>query len=319
MGHHDPRHSDLNRTMNRIVSLIASSTETVCALGFEEQLVGRSHECDYPPSVQKLPVCSEAKFDLEGSSIEIDERVREALEKGNGVYRTHGDVLRKLNPTVIVTQDHCEVCAVGLPEVEAVVSKELEDSPTVVSLAPSSLDSIFVGMVEIASALGDASKGKELVASIKRRMNQVAAVVSRSSKPKPRIACIEWVEPLMVAGNWMPELAEIAGAIDVLGPKTIHSAMIEYKQLVDADPDYVIVMLCGWGIEKTRKEMNPVLENGDWNDLRAFREGRVFYTDGNHYFNRPGPRLAESLEILAEIIRPESIHYGYEGTAWIRS
>ncbi len=302
--------------MNRIVSLIASSTETVCALGFENQLVGRSHACDYPPSVLKLPICSEAKFDLNGTSLEIDERVRRSLDTGDGVYRTHGDVLRKLNPTVIITQDHCEVCAVGLKDVEQVASSELESEPAIVSLAPSSLDSIFGGMIEIAYQLGDASKGENLVDSIEQRIEQVTKIVSSLGTPKHRVACIEWVEPLMVAGNWMPELVELAGAIDVLGPKTVHSATIDFGRLCESDPDTIIVMLCGWGIDKAREELEPVLKSGNWDGLRAVREGRIFYTDGNHFFNRPGPRLADSLEILAEILHPMSFSYGYKGNSW---
>jgi len=304
--------------MNRIVSLIASSTETVCALGFQDQLVGRSHACDYPPSVLELPICSEAKFDLNGTSLEIGERVRRTLENGNGVYRTHGDILRRLNPAVIITQDHCEVCAVGLKNVEQVASNELNYDPAIVSLAPSSLDSIFEGMIEIASQLGDGSKGEVLVDSIEQRIERVTKIVSSLDSPKRRVACIEWVEPLMVAGNWMPELVELVGAIDVLGPKTIHAATIDFGQLSASDPDTIIVMLCGWGIEKAREELEPVLKSGAWDELRAVREGRIFYSDGNHFFNRPGPRLADSLEILAEIMHPKSFRYGYEGKSWAR-
>ncbi len=304
--------------MSRIVSLIASSTETICALGFEGQLVGRSHECDYPLSVLKLPICSEAKFGLCGSSIEIDERVRAALEADDAVYRIHGDILKTLDPNIIVTQDQCEVCAVGLREVEAIAEHILEGKPAIVSLAPSSLESVFEGMVEIACAAGDPSRGKDLVASIGERMGRVAFATSNIPKPKPRVACVEWIEPLMVAGNWIPELVGLAGAVDVLGPTKAHSLTIDFEQLRLADPDIVVIMLCGWGIEKAREELEPLLSRGDWNDLRAYRGNRIYYTDGNHYFNRPGPRLADSIEILAEIIHPKYIKYGYEGDAWIR-
>ncbi len=173
-------------------------------------------------------------------------------------------------------------------------------------------------MIEIASQLGDGSKGEVLVDSIEQRIERVTKIVSSLDSPKRRVACIEWVEPLMVAGNWMPELVELVGAIDVLGPKTIHAATIDFGQLSASDPDTIIVMLCGWGIEKAREELEPVLKSGAWDELRAVREGRIFYSDGNHFFNRPGPRLADSLEILAEIMHPKSFRYGYEGNSWAR-
>ncbi len=166
--------------MNRIVSLIASSTETICALGYRDSLVGRSHECDYPPSVLSLPACSEAKFDLEGASKEIDERVRKTLATEQSVYRTHVDLLQKLDPTLIVTQDHCEICAVVLKDVEQAVREDLEGRPEIVSLAPSSLEGIFDGMIEIASALGDAEKGRLMVAWLKQRMDRAWRIRSKS-------------------------------------------------------------------------------------------------------------------------------------------
>lgn len=172
------------------------------------------------------------------------------------MYRTHGDILRRLNPTVIITQDYGEVYAVGLKDVEQITCNELKTEPAIVSLAPSSRDSIFEGMIVIASQLGDASRGKKLVDSIERRIEQVARVVSSLGFPKQRVACIEWVEPLMVAGNWMPERVELLGAIDVLGPKTIHSATIDFGQLSELDPDTIIACFVDGELKRLAKSWN---------------------------------------------------------------
>ena len=302
---------------NRIISLIASSTETVCALGFEEDLVGRSHECDYPPFVHNLPPCSEPKFDIEGTSEDIDQRVLDTLQNALSVYRVHADVLEELQPTHIITQDHCEVCAVSLKDVEEATCQLVSSKPSIVSLAPNALDDIYAGIQEIATALGDIEAGQSLVSQMKDRLSAVEESVSNAQEV-PSVVCVEWINPLMAAGNWVPELVQIAKGNDLLGITKAHTPRIPLSKLVEADPDKIIVMPCGWDIEKSRSEMERALADPDWQALRAVRSGELYLTDGNQYFNRPGPRLVESAEILAEILHPELASFGHEGSGWVK-
>lgn len=301
----------------RIVSLIASSTEIVCALGFESQLVGRSHECDFPPSVRALPVCTEPKFDPEGSSLEIDERVKAILRDALSVYRVRTDVLEELRPDVIVTQSQCEVCAVSLADVERAVCELVGSRPRIVSLEPNSLEDVWADVGRVAEALGAADRGAELVNGLRQRMEEVSAR-ARASVERPTVACVEWIEPLMAAGNWMPELVEMAGGTNVFGEAGKHAPWMSWNDLVERDPDVVLVMPCGFDIERTLQEVHLLTSRPGWVGLRAAKARRVFVADGNQFFNRPGPRLAESLEILAEVLHPEAGAPVHEGGAWRR-
>jgi iron complex transport system substrate-binding protein len=300
----------------RIISLIASATEIVAALGFEEQLVGRSHECDYPPSVVRLPACSAPRIDVHGTSRQIDDRVKDVLRSALSVYTVHTDVLDRLAPTHIITQTQCEVCAVSLKDVERAVCDMVASRPQVVSLAPMCLADVWSDIRRVASALDAAARGEELVASLRRRLEAVSASVS-SLEERPSIACIEWIDPLMCAGNWVPELVEIAGGRDVLGTAGKHSPYITWDDLRRADPEVIAVMPCGFDIPRTQSEMHVLTERREWRSLRAVRERRVYLTDGNQYFNRPGPRLVESAEILAELLHSGQCRFGHEGTGWV--
>src|SRR5262245_31490965 len=303
--------------MPRIVSLIASATEIVCALGFEGQLVGRSHECDFPESVKRLPVCTEPKFDVEGTSGEIDRRVKDVLRDGLSVYGVHADRLKELRPDVIVTQSHCEVCAVSERDVEKAVCDWLGSRPQVVSLAPNALADVWAGIRQVADALGVPGRGADLVARLRERM-AVIAEKARGLPNRPKVACIEWVEPLMAVGNWMPELVEMAGGVNLFGEAGKHAPWLTWEQLCAHDPDVILLLPCGFDIERTRQEMPALARKAGWPNLRAVRGGRVYLLDGNQYFNRPGPRLTESLEILAEVLHPGAFAFGHEGTGWQR-
>ncbi len=302
---------------HRIISLIASSTETLCALGFQNNIVGRSHECDYPPSILSLPPCSEAKFNTSGTSKGIDERVINTLKEALSVYRVDVDLLEKLQPTLIVTQDHCEVCAVSLKDVEAAARQVLTTKPKIISLAPNSLNDLIQGIQEIANALRAPEKGETLIGKMNHRMDTVKESVQQAQS-KPSVVCVEWIDPLMAAGNWVPELVEMAGGTDLLGIPKAHTPRLPIEKLVEADPDMIISMPCGWDIAKTRQEMNTALQTDTWQSLRAVKNGHLYLTDGNQYFNRPGPRVVDSLEILAEILHPNLCSYGYEGKGWER-
>jgi iron complex transport system substrate-binding protein len=301
--------------MPRIVSLIASATEIVCALGFEDQLVGRSHECDYPPSVSRLPVCTEPKFDVHGSSAEIDRRVKDVLQEGLSVYRVHEEVLRQLRPDVIVTQSQCEVCAVSEKDVEQAVYRWLDARPRIVSLAPNALADVWADINAVAQALDAPERGRRLVETLQRRMEAIASK-ARSLANRPTVACIEWIEPLMAAGNWMPELVALAGGRNLFGEAGKHSPWMTWEHLRDQDPDVIVVLPCGLDLKRTREEMPALTTRPGWSRLRAVQGKRVYLADGNHYFNRPGPRLVESLEILAEVIHPKVFSFGHRGSGW---
>jgi iron complex transport system substrate-binding protein len=299
----------------RIVSLIASATEIVCALGHEQELVGRSHECDFPRSVARLPICTEPKLNTSARSAQIDREVRRIIADALSVYRVHTDRLKELKPDVIVTQDHCRVCAVSLSDVEQALGAWLDLRPQVVSLSPNCLANVWEDIRTVAKALGNPDRGEELGARLRRRMNAVVER-SRTLPERPAVACVEWVDPLMAAGNWVPELVEMAGGLNRFGSPGKHSPWMTWEQLRDADPDVIIVMPCGFDIERSRCEMPALAERTDWPGLRAVRNRRVYLVDGNQYFNRPGPRLADSLEILAEILHPSVFQFGYKGSGW---
>jgi len=301
--------------MPRIVSLIASATEMVCALGFEADLIGRSHECGFPESVKRLPVCTAPKFDVEGSSLEIDQRVKGLLQQATSVYRVDADLLRRLHPDVIVTQAQCEVCAVSLRDVEAAVSQWVDGPVRVVSLQPNALADVWADLRNLATALAVPERGDELVGRYQKRLDAIAGKV-RPLKTRPTVACLEWIEPLMAAGNWLPELVELAGGVNLFGNAGKHSPWMTWQQLLERDPDAIVALPCGCDLARSRTEMATLTRLPEWPRLKAVQTGRVFVTDGNQSFNRPGPRLVESVEILAEVLHPEVFDFGHEGVGW---
>ena len=303
--------------MHRIVSLIASSTEIVCALGLRDQFVGRSHECDYPESVKSLPVCTEPKFNVEGSSYEIDQRVKAIVQEGLSVYRVDAEELRKLDPTIIITQSQCEVCAVSLRDVEKAVGASLGSDVKIVSLSPNSLSDVWADIGRVADALGVSQAGETLVRELTRRMDVIAGRAAKLAH-RPTVACIEWIDPLMAAGNWMPELVQIAGGVNLFGEAGKHSPWMTWEKLCASDPEVIAVLPCGFDIPRSQSDMGILTLKPEWRRLRAVRDRRVYLADGNQYFNRPGPRLVESLEILAEILHPGSFSFGHEGRGWER-
>ena len=289
--------------MPRIVSLISSATEIVHALGQFDSLVGRSHECDYPEEVARLPVCTRPVIDVSGDSREIDRLVKDRLRSALSVYEVYPDVLDRLQPTHIITQTQCEVCAVSLKDVEAALAVGLSCAPQVVPLNPNSLADIWDDMRRVARSLGIAEHGEAVIEKLKARM----CAISRQALAdplRPTVACIEWIEPLMAAGNWVPELVEMAGGINLFGEAGKHSPWMSWGQLVEADPEVIVIMPCGWDPVRTEPEMHWLTERPEWTGLQAVRNGRVHLTDGNQFFNRPGPRVVESLDILARLLHP---------------
>ncbi|MFQ5892684.1 MAG: cobalamin-binding protein [Nitrospinota bacterium] len=301
--------------MPRIVSLIASSTEIVCALGFEDHLVGRSHECDFPESVTRLPVCTEPKFNPDGTSYEIDQRVKAILQEGLSVYRVHADILKELQPELILTQDQCEVCAVSLRDIEEAVYDWIDARPRIVSLEPHGLSDVWATIGQVAEALGEPKRGAALVRELQQRMEAIAERAQALPRT-PAVACIEWIEPLMACGNWVPELVEMAGGENRFGEAGHHSPWMTWEALQEGDPEVIAVMPCGYDIAQTRQNMPALTTKPGWSHLQAAQSGRVYLLDGSQYFNRPGPRLVESVEVLAEILHPGAFQFGYEGTGW---
>lgn len=299
----------------RIVSLLPSSTEIVCALGLQDKLVGRSHECDFPLGVEALPVVSDSKFVPHGSSREIHDNVEAILREALSVYLVHEDVLKEVAPTHIITQTQCEVCAVSLKDVEDAVCRVLPGNPQIVALEPNSLEDVLRDFQRVADALGVPERGKAMVAQSTARMWAIAE--KAKDLPRPRIATVEWIDPMMSAGNWVPTQIEMAGGENLFGEAGKHSPWMKFDELASADPDVILVMPCGFSIAKTREELPQLTVQSGWKDLKAVREGRVYLTDGHQFFNRPGPRLVESLEILAEILHPETFQFGHEGTGWV--
>jgi iron complex transport system substrate-binding protein len=301
----------------KIISLLPAATEIVCALGFEKNMVGRSHECDFPLSVKQLPICSEANFPNNLSSLAIDKKVKELLSDALSVYTVNREKIKQLAPDVVITQAQCEVCAVSLKEVEEALENYLDKQARIISLQPNSLEDIFNNIREVADSLSVIEKGDKLIEDLNERVNIVRHKLKFIDN-KPTLACIEWLEPMMVSGNWVPELVDIAGGISLLAEAGQHSPFIQWVDIQLQDPEVIIVMPCGFSIERTLREIDILLQLPGFSELQAVKNNRLYVADGNQYFNRPGPRIVDSIEILAEIIHPKQFIFGYEGNGWIR-
>lgn len=299
----------------RIVSLLPGGTEIICALGVSDWLVGRSHECDFPAKIDNRPVCSFPRLHVNGTSQGIDEGVRGIVRRGLSIYEVREDVLKSLRPDFIITQTQCEVCAVSEKDVEQAICDWTGRRPEIISLRPSLLEDVWSDIQRVADALEIPREGRRLVDSLRSRMRAVADQAV-SVQNKPTVATIEWIDPLMSAGNWMPQLIAMAGGENLFGEQGDHSPWMEWSSLCAADPYLVLIIPCGFDLGRTLEE-SRTLENLDgWRELRAVKAGRCYAADGHHYFNRPGPRLAESLEIVAEILHPAHFDFGHHEDCW---
>lgn len=302
--------------MPRIVSLIPSATEIVCALGFEDQLVGRSHECDFPVAVNHLPACTAPAFEPHGTSAEIDQRVKARLRDALSVYNVDTALLERLQPDLVITQAQCEVCAVSLADVELAVCGLVSSQPHIVSLEPNRLADVWADIGRVAEALHANEQGVQVVAQLCAR---VGAITQQArTLPRPTVACIEWLDPPMAAGNWVPELVELAGGVNLFGEAGRHSPWLQWGEITQADPDVLVLLPCGFGIGRTLEELHVMIERPGWQSLKAVQHGQVYITDGNQYFNRSGPRLVESLEILAEVFHPDMFDFGHAGRGYVK-
>ena len=300
----------------RIISLLPSATEIVAALGFGDHLVGRSHECDFPPGVDNLPVCSSTKVPVHGTSFEIDARVKEIVAEGLSVYRVDAQRLRELQPTLILTQIQCAVCAVTPRDLETALHDWTGAQPQIVSLEPNNLSDVWNDIRRVAEALAVPQRAEVLIDGLNERLDAIRRK-AQELKSRLAVAAIEWLGPLMAGGNWMPELIEIAGGHSLFARPGEHSSWLEWSRVVEEDPDVILLLPCGFKIAQTIADLNLLTENPAWAKLRAVRQRRVYVIDGHHFFNRPGPRLVESAEIVAEILHPDQFSFGHRGTGWI--
>ncbi len=300
----------------KIISLIPSGTEILAILGLTDAIVGRSHECDYPPEIQSRPVCTQPRLDTNVSSGEIHNEVNKLIQSALSIYEIKTDVLERLQPTHIVTQDQCDVCAVSLSEVEKAVAKLTHASPQIISLQPNFLNDVWADIERLGNIFQvDSVKALENLEARVKIVAQKTQGLSQTEK-LPRVACIEWTDPLMVAANWIPELVALAGGEPLFSTTGQASTQLKWESLIASNPDIIIFMPCGFDLNRTRLDAELLSKRPEWQNLHANQTGRIYITDGNAYFNRPGPRLVDSLEILAEILHPEIFQYGYKGKSW---
>jgi iron complex transport system substrate-binding protein len=286
----------------RVVSLIASGTEIVAGLGMVGHLVGRSHSCDHPPAVRELPVLTEPKMDPSRASGSIDRDVRTLVEEGLSVYRIDVDALARLRPDVIVTQDHCQVCAVSLSDVQDALAALDLPGVEICSLQPTSLDDVRDDLERVAAALGVTERGRELRREFDRGLEAVAA--RTRGRDRPRVTLVEWLDPPMVAGHWMPELCRIAGGAPVRVTRPVLSPTVPWSEIADDDPARVVVLPCGFDVSRSLGEMEAPPVSRGLASVAAVRRGRCTVVDGHAFMNRPGPRLVESARLLATAIHP---------------
>lgn len=299
----------------KIVSLIPSGTEILAALGLTDVIVGRSHECDFPSDIKNLPACTQARLNSNAASGEIHNKVNDLLQSALSIYQIKTDILQELQPTHIITQDQCDVCAVSFGEVENALKCLTLSSPQVISLQPDVLQDVWNDITRVAKIFDvDSTKVLE---NLQNRVKTIEDKTQQlSSSNIPTIGCIEWTEPLMSASNWIPQLVTYAGGKPLFSSTGKPSEILKWQDFVNSNPDIIIFMPCGFDINRTRIETNVLTKNPEWKQLQAVQNGQVYITDGNSYFNRPGPRLVDSLEILAEIIHPEIFQYGYKSQGW---
>ena len=290
----------------RIISLLPSATEIICSLGLREHLVGVTHECDYPVDVVGLPIVTKSAIPHDASSIEIDQLVRSQLETTTALYSLNVELLDELQPDIIITQALCEVCAVSEAEIEASIS-QLSNRPRVVNLEPMCLKDVFDTLLLVGQETNQQDTAVDVVHALNARVERVRALTESHIKMAqyPKVAFLEWIDPPFNAGHWTPELIEMAGGIDCLGNKHQPSKTTLWERIIEVQPDVMFVACCGFSMERAIQDLPILQANEGWEDLPCVKRNRVYFSDGNAYFNRPGPRLVDSLEIIANALHPD--------------
>ncbi|MDP8949887.1 MAG: cobalamin-binding protein [Actinomycetota bacterium] len=287
----------------RVASLLPSATEMVHFCGAGDDLVGVTHECDYPPGVEKLPHLTSSKIDQNMTSAEIDAAIGEYLTDTGSIYALDAKLLDELAPDLVITQGLCDVCAVSMDLVGEAVAG-LKNEPEILSLNPTSLRGVLDDAVRMGEALGHGEEARAKVTTLEERLARLRKAVA--GLPRPRVGCIEWLDPPFSAGHWVPEMVRIAGGEEVLAGPGEPSARLGWEEVFEAGPEVLVLMPCGFDAGRTVEEARRVLPGlPGWNDLSAVEAGRVWAVDANSYFSRPAPRLVEGVEILAHILHPE--------------
>jgi iron complex transport system substrate-binding protein len=287
----------------RIVSLLPSATEIICELGLERQLVGVTHECDFPPDVLSKPKVTRTLIPAGASSGEIDRLVRARLAEGNALYSLDFDSIERLQPDLIVSQTLCGVCAVADEEVRE-ATRRLRRAPRVIYLEPTRLRDVFESVVDVGSAAGVATRAKELLRGYAERIERVRARAAARGRPR-RVVVLEWLDPPYSCGHWTPDLVAIAGAEEPIAAPGSRSRRLRFSEIAAADPEVLLTACCGYSLERTVAELCGFLRHDAASRLHCLRAGRAYAADGSAYFSRPGPRLIDSLEILAHAVDPE--------------
>ena len=300
--------------VKRVVSLVPSATEIVCALGCADRLVGRSHECDFPAEVISIPAVSRARIDSTKSAGDIDAQVQSLLRSNQPLYVLDAGKLQSLSPQVILTQALCDVCAVSPADVERAVAS-LSPPPKVVALAAARIADLWKEIVIVADALEALEEGRTLLSALKNRFVDVIQKTCVFTAALRSPAWNGWTRSWRPAIG-CPELVDFAGGLNAFGEAGKHSPAIDWAALIEKNPDVLILMPCGFDLARTRREAAAVSQHPEWRRLRAVKSGQVFIVDGNQYFNRPGPLLVDSLEMLAEILHPKLFSFGFSGRAW---
>ena len=300
---------------SKIITLIPSATEIISFLGLDSQLVGVSHECDFPEKVKSLKKLTKTDIKTNVSSYNIHLQIEKILENSLSVYKVDENSLKYLNPDVIITQDQCNVCAVDLSQVKEVTCSYLNKEVDIISLQPKSFTDIFENIEYVAKKLNVFNAlNKNKINKLLHRISDVR----QKKKSFKKVICIEWCNPLMAAGNWIPDMVKIAGGNELFGINNKNSHWIDFKSVRDFNPEVIIFMPCGYNLLQTQRDVASLFENNvNWKNLSAYKNKKLYLVDGNQYFNRPGPRIVDSLEILAEIFNPDVFNYGYKGSGWI--
>lgn len=287
----------------RIVSFLPSATETLYELGLGRDIVGVTHECKYPPAARKKPQVIRPSFDQSRmTGREIDQKIAELVRSGSDIYVVDDRRLKEADPELIVAQGLCEVCSPFTKEIGRAVSV-LGGKPEVLVLDPHDLDDVLISVMDVAEKVGRVKEGRKLVVSLQKRID---AVRSMKIKNRPRVLCIEWIDPFFTAGHWVPQMVEYAGGQNGISVAGEQSRRMGIDEIVKFYPDIIVMMPCGYGIQRTLKEMNVLKNNEKWESLRAVREGSVYAVEAGSYFSKPGPRTVTGLEILAKIVHPEA-------------
>ena len=297
----------------RIVSLLPAATDIVCALGLEASLVGCSHECDEPAAIQALPALTHPRVDAAAASAAIHRQVESALSAGQSLYDIDADTLLKLRPDIILTQAQCDVCAVSEADVLA-VARRMSPAPAVITLKAQDLRGILADIRAIAKSLGRLEKAAQYLNDMAADWSAIRAAVR--TQARPTVACLEWLEPCMIAGNWTPELIDMAGGSALFAKAGLHSSWLAWETLTASRPEVIVIAPCGFDLARTRREAQWLPTWPGWAELPAVRNQRVYVVDGNRYMNRPGPRVLESARLLAEILHPAVVPAALRGRAW---